>query len=275
MCRRSISEGVTRAAAIPISRWSSGAPERPVSTASSASAPTRRRRLKQSPWRAVCATEAARCTHGLPSVCTRTRRPPAWTAWLHCSARECAVGDGVVVAVGECGLDYYYEHSPRAEQRAAFAAQIALAHARDLALVIHARDAWDDLFDVLTAEGVPERTILHCFTGGPEELDRCLRAGMFVSFSGIITFKSASDIREAASALPARPLVGGNRQSVPGAGAPSGASQRTIAVALGRGDGGQREGLCRGRDRRRARPRQPPPPLPFRPESRLLGIRTP
>ncbi len=117
-------------------------------------------------------------------------------------ARECAVGDGVVVAVGECGLDYYYEHSPRAEQRVAFAAQIALAHAHDLALVIHARDAWDDLFDVLAAEGVPERTILHCFTGGPEELDRCLRAGMFVSFSGIITFKSASDIRDAAARCP-------------------------------------------------------------------------
>jgi TatD DNase family protein len=117
-------------------------------------------------------------------------------------AQECAVGDGVVVAVGECGLDYYYEHSPRPAQRAAFAAQIGLAHAHDLALVIHARDAWDDLFDVLAAEGVPARTILHCFTGGPVELDRCLRAGMFVSFSGIITFKSATDIRDAAARCP-------------------------------------------------------------------------
>ncbi len=117
-------------------------------------------------------------------------------------AQEIAVGDGVVVAVGECGLDYYYEHSPRAVQRTAFAAQIAVAQERDLALVIHARDAWDDLFDVLAAEGVPERTILHCFTGGPDELQRCVRAGMFVSFSGIITFKSASAIREAAALCP-------------------------------------------------------------------------
>jgi TatD DNase family protein len=117
-------------------------------------------------------------------------------------SEECALGEGVVVAVGECGLDYHYEHSPRLVQRDAFAAQIALAHARKLALVIHARDAWDDLFDVLAAEGVPERTILHCFTGGPDELDRCLRAGMFVSFSGIITFKSASDIRDAAARCP-------------------------------------------------------------------------
>ena len=104
-------------------------------------------------------------------------------------ARELAARDGVVVAVGECGLDYYYEHSPRPVQRAAFAAQIALAHAHGLALVIHARDAWDDLFDVLDAEGVPERTILHCFTGGPDELDRCVRAGMF-------------DVREAAARCP-------------------------------------------------------------------------
>jgi TatD DNase family protein len=117
-------------------------------------------------------------------------------------AEELAAHDGVVVAVGECGLDYYYEHSPRAEQRAAFAAQIALAHTHGLALVIHARDAWDDLFDILAAEGVPERTVLHCFTGGPDEVDRCLRAGMFVSFSGIITFKNAADVREAAARCP-------------------------------------------------------------------------
>ncbi len=76
------------------------------------------------------------------------------------------------------------------------------AHAHDLALVIHARDAWDDLFDIVTAEGVPERTILHCFTGGPDEVDRCLGAGMFVSFSGIVTFKNAQDVRDAATRCP-------------------------------------------------------------------------
>lgn len=117
-------------------------------------------------------------------------------------AQELAVADGVVVAVGECGLDYFYEHSPRAAQRAAFAAQIALAQAHDLALVIHARDAWADLFDVLEAEGVPARTVLHCFTGGPAEAERCLRAGMYVSFSGIVTFKNAADVRAAAALVP-------------------------------------------------------------------------
>jgi len=113
-----------------------------------------------------------------------------------------AAADGSVVAVGECGLDYYYEHSPRPAQREAFAAQIALAQRHQLTLVIHARDAWDDLFDVLAAESVPERTVLHCFTGGPDEAERCLRAGMYVSFSGIVTFKNASDVRQAVARVP-------------------------------------------------------------------------
>jgi TatD DNase family protein len=117
-------------------------------------------------------------------------------------AREVASDDGAVVAVGECGLDYYYEHSPRAAQRAAFAAQIALAHTYELALVIHARDAWPDVFDVLSAEGVPARTVLHCFTGGPDEVAQCLHAGMYVSFSGIVTFKNAADVRAAAALCP-------------------------------------------------------------------------
>jgi TatD DNase family protein len=116
--------------------------------------------------------------------------------------RELRRGDGAVVAVGECGLDYYYEHSPRDAQRAAFAAQISLAHLHELALVIHARDAWGDLFDVLEGEGVPARTVLHCFTGGPDEVERCLRAGMYVSFSGIVTFKKAHDVRAAAALCP-------------------------------------------------------------------------
>ncbi len=117
-------------------------------------------------------------------------------------AGELEANDGAVVAVGECGLDYHYEHSPRHAQRIAFAAQIGLAHAHDLALVIHARDAWPDLFDVLLAEGVPARTVLHCFTGGPDEVEQCLRAGMYVSFSGIVTFKNATDVRDAVARCP-------------------------------------------------------------------------
>jgi TatD DNase family protein len=118
--------------------------------------------------------------------------------------------DGPVapVAVGECGLDYHYDHSPRDAQREAFAAQVALANERDLPLVIHTREAWDDTFDVLDAGGVPARTIFHCFTGGPEEVRRCLDRGAFVSFSGIVTFKGAPEVRAAAALVPlARTLV--------------------------------------------------------------------
>ena len=108
-----------------------------------------------------------------------------------------------VVAVGECGLDYHYDHSPREVQREVFAAQVALAHERGLPLVIHTREAWDDTFAVLAAEGAPERTIFHCFTGGAEEARRALDVGGFLSFSGIVTFPSADDVRAAAALCPA------------------------------------------------------------------------
>jgi TatD DNase family protein len=111
-------------------------------------------------------------------------------------------GEHVVVAVGECGLDYHYDHSPRPVQRDMFAAQIALAHERDLALVIHSREAWDDTFAVLDAEGVPARTVFHCFTGGPNEARACLDRDGYLSFSGIVTFGSASDVRAAAALCP-------------------------------------------------------------------------
>lgn len=107
-----------------------------------------------------------------------------------------------VVGVGECGLDYHYEHSPRDAQREVFAAQIALAHRHELALVIHTREAWDDTFALLESETMPERTVFHCFTGGPAEARRALDMGAMLSFSGIVTFKGAADVREAAALCP-------------------------------------------------------------------------
>jgi len=112
------------------------------------------------------------------------------------------LGEAEVVAVGECGLDYHYDHSPRDVQRRVFAEQVALALEQDLALVIHTREAWDDTFDILGSEGVPARTVLHCFTGGPDEARRGLDAGAFLSFSGIVTFKGADDVRAAAALCP-------------------------------------------------------------------------
>jgi TatD DNase family protein len=108
----------------------------------------------------------------------------------------------VVVGIGECGLDYHYDHSPRPLQREAFARQIDLAHRYGKALVVHTREAWDDTIDILTAQGVPERTVVHCFTGGPEEARRCLDLGTWLSFSGVVTFKNASDVRLAAALCP-------------------------------------------------------------------------
>jgi TatD DNase family protein len=112
------------------------------------------------------------------------------------------LGERKVVAVGECGLDYHYDHSPREVQRSVFAQQIALALEQDLALVIHTREAWDDTFAILDSEGVPPRTVLHCFTGGPDEARRGLDIGAHLSFSGIVTFKGADDVRAAAALCP-------------------------------------------------------------------------
>jgi TatD DNase family protein len=67
---------------------------------------------------------------------------------------------------------------------------------------VHTREAWEDTFDVLLAEGVPERTVIHCFTGGAAEAARCLSIGTYLSFSGIVTFKGAPDVREAAALCP-------------------------------------------------------------------------
>lgn len=107
-----------------------------------------------------------------------------------------------VVGVGECGLDYHYDYSPRPAQRLAFAEQIGLAHHYGLALIIHTRLAWDETFEILKSEGVPPRTVFHCFTGGPEEARRCLDLGAWLSFSGIVTFKSAPEVRQAAVLCP-------------------------------------------------------------------------
>lgn len=111
--------------------------------------------------------------------------------------------DPNVIAVGEAGLDYFYEYSSRTQQKSAFARQIQIAHERKLPLVVHSRDAWDDTFDVLVAEGTPERTIFHCFTGGPDHARRCLDLGAYLSFSGIVTFKAATELHAAAQLCPA------------------------------------------------------------------------
>ena len=107
------------------------------------------------------------------------------------------------VAIGEAGFDLHYEHSPRAEQERAFRRQVGLAKQVDRPLMIHSRNAWDDTFRVLDDEGVPARTIFHCFTGGPDEARAALDRDCYLSFSGIVSFKSADDVRAAAALAPA------------------------------------------------------------------------
>lgn len=115
--------------------------------------------------------------------------------------REAASQPGVV-AIGECGLDHHYDHSPREQQHEVFVAQIHLARELGLPLVIHTREAWPETFAILDAEGVPERTVFHCFTGGPDEARAGLDRGIVLSFSGIVTFPSAPELREAAVLCP-------------------------------------------------------------------------
>ena len=101
---------------------------------------------------------------------------------------------GVAVAVGECGLDYHYDNSPRPAQRAAFAAQIALAAEMHLPVVVHTREAEDDtrsLLDEARSAGVIG--VMHCYTGSHSLAEFALAAGWYVSFSGIVTFNKWTD----------------------------------------------------------------------------------
>jgi TatD DNase family protein len=114
---------------------------------------------------------------------------------------------GALVALGEAGLDYHYEHSARDVQRRAFAEQIALAHRYRLPLVVHTREAWDETFEILAAETAPEQTILHCFSGGPDEMSRALELGAWISFSGIVSFPNATEVRAAARICPLESML--------------------------------------------------------------------
>lgn len=112
-----------------------------------------------------------------------------------------------VVAVGECGLDYHYMRSPREVQRAVFAEHVAWARGRDLPVVLHVRGdddgAWEELLDIWLAEGRGDvEGVLHCYTGSLDFARRALDARLDVSFSGILTFKTADDLRAVAAGLP-------------------------------------------------------------------------
>jgi TatD DNase family protein len=110
-----------------------------------------------------------------------------------------------IVAIGEAGLDYHYDNSPRAAQEQGFRTHIAAARESGLPLVIHAREADADVARILEEEAGKGafRAVLHCFTGGPELARRALALGASISFTGIVTFKNSTALREIAKSVPA------------------------------------------------------------------------
>jgi TatD DNase family protein len=114
-----------------------------------------------------------------------------------------------VVAIGEAGLDYHYDNSPRDAQESGFRTHIAAARETGLPLVIHAREADDDIARILEEESGKGAFsfVLHCFTGGLDLARRGVKLGGYVSFSGILTFKKSAELRNIAAALPADRLL--------------------------------------------------------------------
>ena len=122
----------------------------------------------------------------------------------HPDALLVAVDHPKVVAIGETGLDYYYETSSRAAQLSSFRHHIAAARTSGLPIVIHSRDADDDMADVLSQEMEKGAFsgVIHCFTASRQLADVALSLGLYISISGVVTFKNADDIREIARMVP-------------------------------------------------------------------------
>ncbi|HET7218034.1 MAG TPA: TatD family hydrolase [Vicinamibacterales bacterium] len=110
-------------------------------------------------------------------------------------------------AIGEIGLDYHYDFSPRDVQREVFAAQLALARERSLPIVIHTREATADTFAILREVGTGVRGVFHCFTGDRAMAAAALDLGFYISLAGIVTFPKAEELREVARAVPADRLL--------------------------------------------------------------------
>lgn len=106
-------------------------------------------------------------------------------------------------AVGEIGLDYHYDYSPRPTQQAVFRAQLRLARELNLPVVIHSREADSDTIDALKSAGGGEvRGVFHCFTGTHELADAALKLGFYISLAGVLTFPNAQDLRNIARQIP-------------------------------------------------------------------------
>jgi TatD DNase family protein len=130
-------------------------------------------------------------------------RAEAWDETVRARLDE-LLGDPSVVAVGECGLDYFRERASRSAQATAFAGQVVLAEKHRRPLVIHTREAADDTLAVL--RGARTAVVLHCFSL-PEQLDEIVARGWYVSFAGNVTYPSATALADAAARVPAELLL--------------------------------------------------------------------
>jgi TatD DNase family protein len=116
---------------------------------------------------------------------------------------------GRVVGIGETGLDFYYDHSDRDRQKASFRAHIAASRETGLPLIVHTRDAEADTADILeeeTGKGAFPG-VIHCFTASRDFADKALALGLYISISGIVTFKNARDLQETAKEIPSERLL--------------------------------------------------------------------
>jgi TatD DNase family protein len=116
---------------------------------------------------------------------------------------ESLIKESRVVAVGETGLDYYWDYSPHDAQQDAFRWHIDLAKRVGKPLMIHDRDAHDDVLRILEEEGAPEQVVFHCFSGDEKIARRCIDAGYVLSFAGTVSFRNARGLHEAARIVPA------------------------------------------------------------------------
>ncbi|MGB1076901.1 MAG: TatD family hydrolase [Bdellovibrionales bacterium] len=114
-----------------------------------------------------------------------------------------ALSDPKIIAIGETGLDYYYDNAPREEQKESFRKHIRSSLETNTPLIIHTRDAEDDTVQILKEEGGDKiNAVLHCFTGSRQLAEQALELGMYISFSGIVTFKKSTDLQETAKIVP-------------------------------------------------------------------------
>lgn len=123
------------------------------------------------------------------------------------AAVKALAADPRVVAVGETGLDYYWDYSPQDAQQAAFRWHIGLARQLGKPLMIHDRDAHDDVLSILEDEGAPDTVVFHSYSGDPAMTERCVAAGYVLSFSGTVTFRNAPALRESATMVPPAQLL--------------------------------------------------------------------